>query len=136
MSSTGSKNKSSSTGKDRAAAVVSKSAAKRRAEGKGSRLPEIFLAVFVAYTIFALVFAVYGLAAGISFPAAGIFVLLEVCLAALLFPVPLWIHGLIFLAQLIAGLGFHMLAFMILMDILYCLGVAVIFFWTRKEKAV
>lgn len=134
MMSSGKKNTKPSGEKDKAAAVVSKAPAKRAAGGK-SRLPEIFLVVFVAYTIFALVFAVYGLGSGISFPAAGIFVLLEACLAALLFPIPLWIHGLIFLAQLIAGLGFHMLPFMILMDILYCLGVAVIFFWTRKERA-
>ncbi len=103
---------------------------------KPSKMPVILLAAFVAYTIFAIIFAVNGLGAGVSFPAVGIFVLLEAGLAALLFPVALWIHGLVFLAQIIAGIGFHMLPFMILMDIIYALGVALIYFWTRKERAV
>lgn len=101
----------------------------------GGSLPWIMLAVFVCYVIFALVFAVQGMDARVSFPAVGIFVLLEAALSALLFPVPLWIHGLIFIGQLALGLAFHMLPFMILMVIIYCLGIATLYFWTREEKA-
>ncbi|MEE3480792.1 MAG: hypothetical protein VZQ80_02240 [Lachnospiraceae bacterium] len=102
---------------------------------KESRMPVILLAVFIIYVIFAMVFAVNGLDSGVSYPAVGFFVLLEACLAALLFPIPLWIHGLVFLGQLIFGICFHKGTFMVLMALLYALAVAVIYFWTRKERA-
>lgn len=102
---------------------------------KESRVPVILLAVFIIYVIFSMVFAVNGLDMGISYPAVGFFVLLEACLAALLFPIPLWIHGLVFLGQIIFGIGFHKGTFMVLMAILYALAVALIYFWTRKERA-
>jgi hypothetical protein len=59
---------------------------------------------------------------------------LEGVLAALLNRIPLWVHGLVFVGQIVAGVVFHKLIFMILMAVAYALCVALLFFFTKDYE--
>lgn len=60
-------------------------------------------------------------------------VILEALLSALLNRIPLWVHGLVVIAQIVAGIVFGETVFMILMVVVYITAVALLYFWTCKE---
>ncbi len=62
-------------------------------------------------------------------------VILEGALAALLNRIPLWIHGLIVIAQVVAGILFGKIVFMALMAVVYVAAVALLYLWTAKDNA-
>ncbi len=61
------------------------------------------------------------------------FVILEVLLAVCLNRIPIWVHGLIIIGQIVAGLGFHALVFMILMAGVYFAAILLLYFWTKDN---
>ena len=58
--------------------------------------------------------------------------ILEAVLAALLNRIPLWIHGLVIIAQIVAGIICGKLVFMALMAVVYALAVVLLFFWSKR----
>lgn len=110
-------------------------AKKRRAKRvKSTALQWIIFFVFVAYEIFAILFATYGIPVQISLVAAAIYSILEVLLSICLFRTPVYVHGLVIIGQLIVGNIFKNLPLMILFAILYLLAVVLLYYWTRDEK--
>lgn len=61
-------------------------------------------------------------------------VILEVLIAALLNRIPIWIHGLILIAEIIAGIICGKALFMILMALVYVVAVAILYLWAAKEQ--
>ena len=94
--------------------------------------PFIFLAVFLVAVV--AVFIVGFKVLGIPIAAVGLFIVLEGLLAALLNRIPLWVHGLVFVGQIVAGVVFAKLIFMILMAVIYALCVALLFFFTKDYE--
>ena len=74
--------------------------------------PFIFLAVYLIAVI--AIFVVCFKVLSIPIAAVGLFIVLEGVLGALLNRIPLWVHGLVFVGQIVAGVVFHKLIFMIL----------------------
>lgn len=90
--------------------------------------------LLVAYAIVALALILTSyMALEIPVVAVGAIVILETLLATLLNKTPLWIHGLIGIAQIIAGICFGKVVFMILMVVVYAIAVALLYY-VMKEK--
>ena len=60
-------------------------------------------------------------------------VVLEAALGACLNKMPLWIHGLVFIAEIVLGIMASQVVFMILMVFIYVLAIAFLFIWTNHE---
>ena len=93
--------------------------------------PIIPLGFFLAVTVVLIVvsFAV------LNIPIVAIcsIAILEVLLSALLNRIPLWVQGLLVVAQIAAGFIFGRAVFMVLMAIVYVLAVAFLYLWTSEE---
>ena len=86
---------------------------------KNSKIPLPFVVAAVYFVLAVVFFVVSFKVIGIPIATVGIFLVLECVLAALLNKIPLWVHGLVFVGQLVAGAFFGKLVFMILMALLY-----------------
>ena len=62
---------------------------------------------------------------GLDIPAVPVcvIVLIEVAIAACLHDVPIWLHGLVIIGQIVAGILTDRLIFMVLCIVLYVLGI-------------
>ncbi len=60
-------------------------------------------------------------------------VILEALLCALLNRIPVWVHGLIVIAQIIGGVMFHKPLFMLLMAIVYLAAVALLYLLSEER---
>ena len=98
-------------------------------------LPLVMLICFIVWTIVAMVLSASVISTPVLIVPAGIFVVLEVLLAVCLHRIPVWIHGLIVIGQIAAGMAFSYLPFMILMVIEYIAAILVLYFWARKDQA-
>ena len=94
-------------------------------------LPLICLAVLGVYTIVAVLVSHFALL--IPVVATCAIAILEALLAAFLNRIPLWIHGLVFIAQIVAGIIASNVVFMILMALVYALSTIFLFIWSRNE---
>lgn len=99
------------------------------------KLPWILLFVFIAYLLFAILLSAFGLPETVAVTATVIIALLEAGMAALLFPTPIFVHGLVVLLEIALGLIFGRLLFMLIMTGIYVLSIVLLYFWTREEKA-
>ena len=63
---------------------------------------------------------------------ACVMVILEAALAACLNQIPIWIHGLVFIAQIVIGIMASQIPFMIFMAFIYVLGVAFLYVWANR----
>ena len=63
---------------------------------------------------------------------ACLMVILEAGLAACLNKIQLWIHGLVFIGQIICGVIASQVVFMVLMALIYVLAIAFLFIWANK----
>ncbi len=61
-------------------------------------------------------------------------VILQALLAALLNRIPIWIHGLIVIAEITAGIICGKVVFMLLMAVVYVAAVTLLYLWTAKES--
>ncbi len=59
--------------------------------------------------------------------------ILEVCLVALLRKVPVFVHGIALVAQLVAGFAVNKPVFMILMCLIYVLTLVLFLLWSDEE---
>ena len=99
------------------------------------KVPWILFFVFIAYLLFAVIFSAFGLPETVAVAAVVIVALLEAAMAALLFPAPLFVHGLVIILEIAFGLIFGRILFVLLMLGIYVLSIVVLYFWTREEKA-
>ena len=108
---------------------------RKRAKRVSSTAPQwILLVIFIAYEIFAIIFATAGIHTSVSLVAAGIYSILEVLLSICLFRTPVYVHGLVFIGQLILGNVCRNLPLMVIFAILYLISVILLYYWTRDEK--
>ena len=63
---------------------------------------------------------------------ACVMVILEAALAATLNRIPLWIHGLVFIAQIVCGIIASQVPFMIFMAFIYVFATAFLYVWANR----
>ena len=94
-------------------------------------LPLISLICLCIFAVVAIIVSAF--AFNVNVVAACIIVLLEAGLAACLSKIPLWVHGLVFIAQIVCGIMASQVPFMIFMAFIYVFGVAFLFIWSNNE---
>lgn len=87
----------------------------------------IALLIFIVFTIAIICIDYFALQ--IPIVAAGSIVILEAILAALLHKVPVWFHGIVAIALLVAGVCCNKTIFMLIMAIFYIGCMALFFAW-------
>ncbi|MBE5897331.1 MAG: hypothetical protein E7281_06165 [Lachnospiraceae bacterium] len=92
--------------------------------------PLIQLVIFVVAMVVMIIIS--NLVVGIPIVPVCAIAILEAVLAALLNRIPLWIHGLVIIAQIVAGIICGKLVFMALMAVVYALAVVLLFFWSKR----
>ena len=60
-------------------------------------------------------------------------VILEALLCACLNRIPVWVHGLFIIAEIVAGICFGKVVFMILMAVVYVAAVTLLYLWTSQD---
>jgi hypothetical protein len=93
--------------------------------------PLIILGIFIAVVV--AMIAVSYQVLQIPIVAVCSMVILEALLCALLDRIPLWVHGLFIIAQIVGGILLDKLVFMILMCVVYVAAVALLYLWTSKK---
>ena len=95
------------------------------------KMPLIALAVFLVIALVMILVSFFALS--IPIVAVCTFVVLEALLCALLNNIPIWVHGIIVIAEVVAGVLFSKVVFMILMAVVYVAAVALLYVWTNKK---
>lgn len=88
----------------------------------------IFLGVFA---IVAVVVSI--IAFKINVVVACLMVVLEAALAACLNRIPIWVHGLVFIAQVVCGIMASVVPFMVLMAFIYVFAITFLYIWANHE---
>lgn len=91
-------------------------------------LPLICMLGFVTFAIISLIVILKFTA--VPPVAACLMLILEAVLAVLLVRAQFWVHGIVFIAQVIAGIIASQVLFMVLMGLAY--GLAILFLYVRK----
>ena len=94
-------------------------------------LPLLLLIVLGLFAIVAITVSIVVLHLGPVVACA--MVILEAALAACLNRIPLWIHGLVFIAEIVIGIMASQIPFMILMACIYVLAIVFLFIWANHE---
>lgn len=94
-------------------------------------LPLLLLIVLGLFAIVSIVVSIVVL--HLSPIIACVMVILEAALAACLNRIPLWIHGLVFIAEIVIGIMASQLVFMILMAFVYVISIAFLFAWSSNS---
>ncbi|SDB12310.1 hypothetical protein SAMN02910298_00629 [Pseudobutyrivibrio sp. YE44] len=87
----------------------------------------IGLAIFAVAAIIASTVAFH-----VSVVIACIMVVLEACLSACLNRIPIWVHGLVFIAQVVCGIMASQVPFMVLMAFIYVFAITFLYIWSNK----
>ena len=101
---------------------------------KNKKLPIPFIALAVYLVALVAIFIVSFKVIGVPIAAVGAFVVLEALLAALLAKIPLWVHGLVFIGEIVAGAFFGKVLFMVLMALIYAGAVCMLFLFTKDYE--
>ncbi len=94
-------------------------------------LPLLLLIVLGLFAIVAITVSIVVLKVGPVIACA--MVILEAALAACLNRIPLWIHGLVFIAEIVIGIMASQLVFMVLMAFVYVISIAFLFAWSTNN---
>ena len=97
---------------------------------KKENLPLIALIWLVVFSVVAIV--VSCVAFNINVVIACVMVVLEAALAACLNRIPIWIHGLVFIAQIVIGILASQVGFMVFMAFIYVFAIAFLFVWASR----
>ena len=97
---------------------------------KKENLPLISLIWLVIFSVIAIV--VSCACFKINIVIACVMVVLEAALAACLNRIPIWVHGLVFIAQIVCGILASQVPFMILMAFIYVFAIVFLFVWASK----
>ena len=92
--------------------------------------PAILLEGFIVVAVAMILISF--LAVKIPVVAVCTIVILQALLAALLNRIPIWVHGLIVIAEITAGIICGKVVFMLLMAVVYVAAVALLYLWTAK----
>ncbi|SFH51793.1 hypothetical protein SAMN04487830_10113 [Pseudobutyrivibrio sp. OR37] len=87
----------------------------------------IFLGIFAVVAIVVSIIAF-----SINPVIACVMVILEAALAATLNKIPLWIHGLVFIAQIVCGIMASQVPFMLFMAFIYVFSTVFLYIWANK----
>ena len=93
-------------------------------------LPLITLILLGIFAVVAIL--VSTLAFKISVVVACIIVILEAALAACLNRIPIWVHGLVIIAQIVCGIMASQIPFMILMACIYIFAILFLYIWANN----
>ena len=93
-------------------------------------LPMIVLICFCVFAIVAAVVSVF--AFSINPIIACVMVILEAALAACLNRIPIWIHGLVFIAQIVCGIMASQIPFMVFMAFIYVFAIVFLYIWANR----
>lgn len=93
-------------------------------------LPLISLILLGIFAVVSLIIAI--IVFHINPIVACVMVMLEAALAACLNQIPIWIHGLVFIAQIVIGIMASQIPFMIFMAFIYVFGVAFLYVWANR----
>ncbi len=93
-------------------------------------LPLITLILFAIFAVVAIL--VSTLVFHIGVVVACVIVVLETALAACLNKIPLWIHGLVFIAEIVCGILASQGPFMLIMAFIYVFAIAFLYIWNNK----
>jgi hypothetical protein len=93
--------------------------------------PIIPLAVFVVIVVVMILVSYFAL--NIPMVPVCTIVILEALLAALLNRIPLWIHGLFAIAEVVGGILLGKVVFMVLMAIVYLAAVLLLALWSLRK---
>ncbi len=93
-------------------------------------LPLLSLIFLVIYTVVAIVLSC--VLFKINVVVACIMVVLEAGLVACLNRIPIWVHGLVFIAQIVCGILAAQVPFMVLMAFIYAFAVTFFFIWANR----
>jgi hypothetical protein len=94
-------------------------------------LPLISLILLVIFSVASIIVA--AACFHINVVVACVMVILEAGLAACLNRIPIWVHGLVFIAQIVIGIMASQVPFMILMACIYVLAIVFLFIWANHE---
>ena len=94
-------------------------------------LPFICIIILGIYTIASILISYFALE--IPIVPLCMIVILEALLAALLNKIPLWVHGLVFILEIVIGVIASKAAFMVLMAFVYAIAVVFLYIWSRNE---
>ena len=91
--------------------------------------------VLVAFVVVALAMILISILA-LHLPVVAVctIVILEALLAACLNRIPIWVHGLIVIAEIVAGIVFGKIVFMVLMAVVYVTAVTLLYMWSRRAN--
>ena len=93
-------------------------------------LPLICLIILGVFAVVAILVSIF--AHAINPVIACVMVILEAALAATLNRIPLWIHGLVFIAQIVCGIIASQVPFMIFMAFIYVFATAFLYVWANR----
>ncbi len=93
-------------------------------------LPLICIVLLGVFATVAIVVSIVAL--HINPIVACVMVILEAGLAACLNRIPIWVHGLVFIAQIVIGIMATQVPFMIFMAFIYVFAIAFLFVWANK----
>lgn len=94
--------------------------------------PAIFLTAFVVYALVMILISYFVFRIPIV-PICTL-VILEALLCACLSKIPLWVHGLVIVAQIVVGVMADKAVFMLLMALVYLGSVALLYLWGREAS--
>ncbi len=94
-------------------------------------LPLICLIGLGLFVVVAIIVSI--VAFKINVIVACIMVILEAALAACLNRIPIWVHGLVFIAQIVCGAMATQVPFMVLMAFIYVFAIAFLYIWSNHE---
>ena len=96
------------------------------------RKPAVVLGVFLVVALAMILISILAL----KLPVVGVctIVILEAVLAVCLNKIPIWIHGLVVIAQIVAGILCSKIVLMVLMVVGYVAAVALLYLWSSKDN--
>lgn len=95
--------------------------------------PIVVMGIFVVMAV-AMILVGF-LACKVPLVAVCSIVILEALLAALLNKIPIWVHGILVIAQIVAGIIFGKVIFMILMAVVYVAAVLMLYLWAARDES-
>ena len=96
-------------------------------------LPLITLIALGIFAVVAILVSI--LALKINVFVACVMVILEAALAACLNKIPIWIHGLVIIAQIVIGIVASQVPFMIFMACVYVFAIVFLFIWSNNDAS-
>ncbi len=93
-------------------------------------MPMLFLVGLAVFTVVAVVVSIMAFHIGVVI--ACIMAVLEAALAACLNRIPIWVHGLVFISQIVCGIIASQVPFMLIMALIYIFAIAFLYVWSNK----